>query len=1568
MENIAPSHPNIKSSAPDESKNYSKLQLAEQILKRPDTYVGSCEQDSEEMWIFNSSIKLMEKRQVTYPPALFKIFDEIIVNAADNKQRDATMDMLKVTINTATNEISVYNTGKGIPVQIHSTEQVYIPQLIFGELLTSSNYNDSEKRTTGGRNGYGAKLTNLFSTQFEVETVDSVRQLKYRQVWKNNMSDRGKPQITEAKGQKSYTKVTFVPDLAKFGRMKSLLDNDIINLMKRRVYDIAGTCKGGLKVYLDGEKLEVKSFRDYVGMYLPIEGANGQAPPLIHQIMSDRWELAVSISDGHADQVSYVNSISTSRGGTHYSYILDQLTKAIVEHISKKFKTLNVKPQYVKNHLFLFINCLIDNAAFDTQSKTNLTTKRSEFGSKCELDEKFVKSLLKSSIIDNIVQFAQFQSNKELKKNDGKKQSKINVPKLEDANDAGGKNSADCTLILTEGDSAKALAVSGLSIIGRDRYGVFPLKGKLLNVREANTKQIQDNAEVSSLKKILGLKQGVKYSSARDLRYGHVMIMTDQDHDGSHIKGLLINLFATFWPELLQLPGFLQEFITPIVKVKKGSLVAEKAIKFYTVPQFEQWKVNNNCAAGWTIKYYKGLGTSTSQEAKEYFSALNSHQLNFVYSGPNCDKSIELAFGKAKVEQRKDWLAEYKQGTFLDQSQGKLSYTDFVNKELILFSVASNQRAIPCLVDGLKPGQRKILYVCFKRNLTKEIKVAQLAGSVAEKSAYHHGEVSLTSTIVGMAQNFVGSNNINLLFPSGQFGTRLQGGKDAASARYIFTYLNPIARALFPAADDPLLNYLTDDGQGVEPDYYVPILPTVLINGSAGIGTGWSSNIPNYNPRDIVENIKRLLDKQELRPLHPWYRGYTGCITDAGQSRYTMTGRIERISATSIKISELPVQVWTSEFKDFLQLLLEAGEIKEIREYHTDTTVSFIINFTEEQMSKAEQAGLYKKFKLISSIATSNMVLFDAQGQLRRYSNVGEILTEFFQLRLDYYHRRKASQAQKLTEQCTILNNKVKFILAVRSKAFDINAEDSLLLQQLTKNNYTPFPRQKKARVAGEDEEQENAADFAEENEETGSGKGPKLSDFYYLLSMPISSIGHKLATKLQAESSEKQRELNKLLATAPEDMWRADLDFFLLALQQHEELDSILQSKEIKLLAGKNGPKAGPKAKFSADNVPSGVFIDPPAVNYADPKQKREKKEKPDKSIAELGPEIAERSIKLAGKGSSAPAKKKINKKARDSSEDESSEDDLEVSEEDSDAEMFAEIQPREARAPRRAAVEKKISYADKSGEGEEEDEPSEEESAAEEQEEEDSFIAEESEEDFDPESDFSPVKKPRKKATAVPVAAAAVPAAAKAKAAEKIEPKVVAKKETKPKKMAAAPATSLKTEKAEKKALERAAEKESAPIRPIFASVEEEEGNFLSLADRLALRMNSMALNSTAPSAAAARKSTAVQAKPKINKKAEKASLLASPVSPQQAKKRKTAKKKISDSEEENFMEERKESPVAKPKKAAAQVPAAAAHSVNAARPQRARTAVKYVQESEEEEEVSEFDEAEDEDEDDD
>ena len=822
------------------------------------------------MWVYNNELESMEMRTINFVPGLYKIFDEILVNAADNKQRDKNMDTIKVSIDRATGRISVYNNGRGIPIEIHEKEKIYIPEMIFGHLLTSSNYDDDQQKVTGGRNGYGAKLCNIFSTEFSLETADAKTKKRYKQNWTANMSKMGTASITPQKGE-DFTKITFTPDYRKF-RMQGI-DDDFEALVLRRVYDLAGTVKG-VKVWLNGERVKVNNFKKYMEMYTKAikrergpEAANDTSD-IITDNPDPRWEIGFAVSDGTFQQVSFVNSIATTTGGTHVNYIADQVCNKLLEVVKKRKnnKLAALKPTQIRNHIFIFVNCLIVNPAFTSQTKEQLTTKQSQFGSKCNLSDEFLKKIAKTEVVENILHFAEQKADQILKKSDGTRRSRMDNPKLTDANKAGTKDGYKCTLILTEGDSAKGLAIAGRSVVSPDLVGVYPLRGKLLNVRDASIDQISKNNEIQNIKNFLGLKHKQSYTDCKSMRYGHLMIMTDQDHDGSHIKGLLINFLQVHYPSLLRIPGFLVEFITPIVKAYKGDPKKPKAMEtFFTMPEYEAFKERHKDERNWEHKYYKGLGTSSALEAQMYFSDLDRHLKEFAVMRDHEVELIDLAFSKKKADERKEWLRQFKPGTYLDHSERTVSYTNFINRELILFSVADNMRSIPSMVDGFKPGQRKVLFTCFKRNLKKDTKVVELAGSVLGLAAYQHGDTSLHGTIVGLAQSFVGSNNVNCLEPSGNFGSRLQGGSDAASPRYIYTRLSPFARKIFHPADEPLLTYNTDDERMIEPETYIPIVPMVLINGADGIGTGWSTSIPNYNPEDIVENLKLMMEGQQVR-------------------------------------------------------------------------------------------------------------------------------------------------------------------------------------------------------------------------------------------------------------------------------------------------------------------------------------------------------------------------------------------------------------------------------------------------------------------------------------------------------------------------------------------------------------------------------------------------------------------------------------------------------------------------------------------------------------------------------
>ena len=1131
----------------------------------------------------------MVYRTINYVPGLYKIFDEIIVNAADNKVRDATMDTIKVSIDRENNSISVHNNGRGIPVEIHAKEGVYVPELIFGHLLTSSNYDDDEKKVTGGRNGYGAKLCNIFSTQFIVETADSQSGKKFKQVFSKNMSVKGEPKITPNPRGEDYTRITFKPDLAKFNLQA--IDDDFDALLKKRVYDLAG-CVRGIKVYLNDVRIKIKDFKDYVNLYLGHANAEtGVKPPIVYERVSDRWEVAFTPSEGQFNQVSFVNSICTTKGGTHVNHVADQIVTNLVEAVKKKDKKgVPLKPFQAKNQMWVFVNCQIENPSFDSQTKENMTLRISAFGSRCAMSDDFFKKVMKTGVVENILSFAKFKQDQMLKKTDGHgKRSRISgITKLDDANNAGTRNASKCTLILTEGDSAKSLAVSGLSVVGRDNFGVFPLRGKLLNVREASSTQTIANAEISAIKQILGLQQGKVYQDASSLRYGHLMIMTDQDHDGSHIKGLIINLFDHFWPSLLKTPGFLLEFITPIVKASKGKGNNRQEVSFFTIPEYEEWRRENNGGHGWSVKYFKGLGTSTTQDAKQYFSDMDKHLKPFMPLTPEATQLIDMAFNKKKADDRKEWLRGFQPGTFMDHSVPEISITDFINRELILFSMADNARSIPSSVDGFKPGHRKILYACFKRNLRSEIKVAQLTGYVAEHSAYHHGEQSLSSTIVGMAQNFVGSNNLPLLEPIGQFGTRLQGGKDAASARYIFTNLSSLARAVFHPSDDPLLKYLVDDGQPIEPEWYLPVIPMLLVNGSDGIGTGWSSTIPNYDPRDVVEAIYCLMEDKDIPEMTPWYRGFTGRIEKDGADRYRVTGVIEKIDSTTVEITELPIRTWTQSYKEQLESWLQGTEkvqpwIKDYKEYHTDSSVHFVVTLSEQALKDAEKEGLEKKFKLTASISTSNLVCFDLEGRIKKYDSVESIIRDFYDLRLSYYRKRKEYMLDQMTFELTRLENKVRFVTEIiEGKLVVQNRKKVQILEELKSRDYTPIYKNKKN---GSQPTTPTVTEINEEGEADDDEQGDKSDHGYdYLLTMPIWSLTWEKVQQLMKEMKAKEDDINALIGKTINDLWRTDLDAFLA---QWDHFESCLKEMEshrpangtTAMSRGKKGAASGKKA-----------------------------------------------------------------------------------------------------------------------------------------------------------------------------------------------------------------------------------------------------------------------------------------------------------------------------------------------------------------------------------------------------
>jgi len=1122
-------------SSKDISQTYVKYDHITHVKNRPGMYIGSIDEDTIETWIMNNETK-MEKKSLKYIPGLFKIFDEILVNSCDHEIRLKTkksetneiyqMKNLKVTINKETGIIEVFNDGDGIDIIEHPTEKVYIPEMIFGHMLSSSNYDDSEERIIGGQNGIGAKACNIFSKWFEIETVDHNRSLKYIQKFENNMTNINKPKITKC-SKKPYTIIRFLPDYSSF-KLTNLTE-DMYKMMEKRVYDMCAITGKDVSVYFNGNKINCKTFEKYVDLYI---GSKEEHTRVYEQI-NERWEVVASYNDFNGfEHISFVNGIWTIKGGKHVDYILLQITKKLTELITKKHKDTSIKPQTVRENLILFVKSTIVNPMFDSQSKETLSTPSSKFGSKAEISDKFIEKLYKSGIVKKILEINQMQNQKELKKTDGKKKKTIKgIYKLDDANLAGTDKSRECTLILTEGDSAKTMAIAGLSKVGRDRYGVFPLRGKLMNVKEMNTKKIMENEEVSNLKKILGLESGKTYDNLDELRYGKIMIMTDADEDGKHIKGLLFNLFHTLWPSLLKNFNFLTSMMTPIIKATKG----KTSISFYNMSDYEKWKKEafnskDNSLQGWTIKYYKGLGTSTEEEAIEYFKNLKTTQ--YEYNGKETEDSLDLAFNKKRADDRKQWLSTYNNQEIIDSNVNTVTYSEFIHKELKHFSNYDLERSIPNIMDGFKTSLRKIFYSCLKKNIyDKEIKVAQLAGYVSETSSYHHGEASLQSAIVGMAQDFIGSNNINLLLPKGQFGSRVQGGKDASQPRYIYTSMNNLSSSIFRSDDYKILNYKNEDGDCIEPEYYLPILPMVLVNGAIGIGTGFSTNIPCYNPLDITRVLKKFINEETVErdectveediELVPWYCGFTGTITNK-ENKYISKGVYKRISPTKVEVTELPIGFWTEDFKKLCEELLDEKNtiLKSYESNYTHLKVNFILNFIlEEELNKLLEEDTNGEtkfdtlFKMTTSklLSTTNMYLFNSKCQIQKYNTPNEIIKYFYEHRLEFFEKRKEKILEELQNEIDIKENKIRFITEYISR--------KVIVYELTKQQLEEY--------------------FEKENYLKIDG------NFGYLMNIPVYKLTKDEMMKLNKELESLKEQYELIKNKTIQQIWMEDIEEF---------------------------------------------------------------------------------------------------------------------------------------------------------------------------------------------------------------------------------------------------------------------------------------------------------------------------------------------------------------------------------------------------------------------------------------
>lgn len=984
------------------------LTQEEWVEQRPETFFGAFTPAVVHVPVFSEEGVVWEAIELC--PALLVLLNELYANAQDNAFRDGTQTRVRTSWSDGVFKIS--NDGSTLSV-VDTDERTGLSpiSLAFGMLQSGSNFNteDGQKEClfTSGRNGIGAKGCNMMSSRFKVTVHNAEEGKCATQTWENGMKETKGPKVTSSSRKTNETVVEWTPDLSRLGSPP----DDVMRKLVQWFSHNASLCvPDAVKVSHEGSLIKLRTPSDFA------KALGGEGPYACDEVGADPVRLRICVCEKKDAGVvhAFVNSTPCS-DGSHARYLLQKVAEVLQEKVSssRDGKEVNVTPSFVAKHACVVAVCMIPDPRFTTQDKKTLDLPVKDWGWRWEPGEAFRRALDRSSLVKLAIQEARDRSDlAATKASKASSRQQVRNPKYEPATQR--KNA---TLIITEGDSAKSFVVAGLSVLGRKLYGVYPIRGKFPNVRGESKKTVMAHKEASEILQILGIQLGVEYdaaSAAKALPYRHVMICSDQDVDGSHIAGLLVNFLDVCAPSVLRAwPDFVVRFATFLVRAGE--------LGFYSEAEYRRWAEEHpEAARKAATKYFKGLGTSTADMAKSYFAKLAEHTIVFRHTGDACGDALSLAFAKARSDERKAFLLRPSLPAPIDYRQAETTAGDFVLRELLPeYARAAIERAIPFVGDGMVPARRKILFGFRKLGITKEMSVQKAAGKVASETAYHHRTTAMEDAIVGMAADYAGCPNLNLLLPLGQFGTR--HNHTAASAAYPMTKLNsPLHERLFPCEDDPVLEHVHDEGASVEPTGYAPVMCSALCFGSKGVSTGWSTDCPKFHPRNVLEATRRMVQgKPPPPPLQPWYRGFDGdvALEDAGVWR--LSGKAEW-KGEDVHVTEVPPMCETDTLREGWSSLCEDGI--RVGDEHTDRKVHLILR---KFKSSLEALNLSRK------VTFHNVHFLDRDGRIRKYATPEEVVRDHYEWRREVYARRREHKLRALEREAKMEDEKLLFVTAV---------------------------------------------------------------------------------------------------------------------------------------------------------------------------------------------------------------------------------------------------------------------------------------------------------------------------------------------------------------------------------------------------------------------------------------------------------------------------------------------------------------------------------------------------------
>lgn len=1125
------------------------LTTKEHIRQRSEIHMGDTTNKVSVVPIINSE-SIISYKKIKHNPGIVKLVDELLMNSCDhayklslNKKYNQVKNIyitfgendIKNSKKHSKYTISIANDGEPIPIEIFEGTDKYIPEMIFTEPYTGTSFDDTKERYFGGKNGIGAKLITYMSADVLIDIYDFNKKLRYLQKYTDQGHNINEPEITECKNETSYTYIQFTIDKTAF---KCDMTEDTFTIIKRRAYEISAVLGSAVSVHINDETIPVNTFLDYIKLYNINKFVN-------HKITNGKMLWDIYVTTQFTKFVSLINGIYVE-SGTHKKYILDEIKNKIAKQLNIKIASDSneldlFNANDIKSTVGIFVMASIPSPNFDSQAKVRLTTNVSKM---INIPDKFVDEILDLGIREKIQKKYKTKLTKAFKESSKNALLDKSLYSHYEKAELSGKKNNKCYLIITEGISAKTPFIK---IRNTKNFGIFAIKGKFKNVQAMSQETMLMNKEIMMIISVIGLDINCDYSNQKDinkLKYsGGLIIAADQDVDGAHIKGLLLNFIRVNWPNLVKSNNFIYEFITPLIKITESRT---KSHEFYSQGEYNDFIKLHPKLKNKPTKYYKGLGTSTDAEFKEYGKRFSELINKLYYNNENSFQRIDLAFSKnteldsKSSDVRKLWMEKCydpdSRPTVYTDEETKNNLTnrcviieDFIDKQLIHYSVDSCIRTIPHLLSGLKESQNKILYTVLDKNIEKEIKVAQLASKVAEFTHYKHGEVSLANAIQLMAQDFCGSNNLPLLVPKGQFGNRVDSSlKALASPRYVFTHMQPYLKLLYVPIDIKILPQRYDEGNLIEPEFLLPVLPTILINRTLGISTGWSTTIPNYNPIHIANYIKTKIINNEQIEIHPWYIDFTGELT-YDTNNYRFAGKANMDDNGNITVTELPPLISIEKYK-----LMIISETKFISKYidkeniiadNNNDNINIKIKLIDDPQFK-DYEDMLEKLCLYDQCSMNNLTALLGVNKIKKFKDVYELLNTFIDIRLKYYQIRKDYIINKYINDIKIILSKINFINMVINKEIKLfKTKKNIVIEQLVKFSNIEEPKFYKVN--------NNIVDDNIDNQ-----KG-----FKYLFDIKSGSFCIEKIKKLRDEYNKLIAEYEKISNMAIKQLWINDID-----------------------------------------------------------------------------------------------------------------------------------------------------------------------------------------------------------------------------------------------------------------------------------------------------------------------------------------------------------------------------------------------------------------------------------------